>query len=144
MYFHLSVIIFHLFQDCATPDTHMNYRVKCQPTIKSCPVFRDILIEVVNGRRSFLIEVKRIDIYTNILLETDATAQIFRETHLYLQDRKHLKEILFILTNCIEWSFGKTEIADTNHEKIKVTSTGHYSIESEFSQIYLLMKKLIF
>ena len=98
--FRLSAIILHLFQN--NPRSGQ-YKINCQPTVKQHPVFTDILIEIVNGHKCLLIEAKRFSIATDISMETNETAQVFRETHIYLQHNKHLNEVPFVLTNSVVW-----------------------------------------
>jgi hypothetical protein len=62
-------------------------------------------------------ELRRFNIATDIRLKHDATAQVIREAHIYLQSNARLKEVPFILCNGFSWSFGMA----SGKEKIKVT-----------------------
>ncbi len=52
------------------------------------------------------IEIKKSDIYTNLSLQTKATAQTLREAHILLME-KGMDTVVFGLTNSIVWSFAK-------------------------------------
>ena len=139
--FRLSIIIFIIFLNL--PESKRNeYIVHCQPTIQGHPTFSDYLIEIVSGDKFLLVKVKKIRITTSILVPTVETAQVLREAHIYLQE-KRCSNLPFILTNSIQWSFG---IAKLVGDKIEVTSIADYNIHANpdsLFKIYSLIRKLI-
>ena len=139
--FRISIIIFVIFLNF--PESKRNeYAIHCQPTIQGIPTFSDYLIENVNGDKCLLVEVKKFRINTSILLPTVESAQVLREAHIYLQE-KRCSNLAFILTNSIRWSFG---IAKLVGDKIEVTSIAEYDIHvnpDSLFKIYSLIRKLI-
>ena len=139
--FRLSIIIFIIFLNL--PESkRKEYIVHCQPTIQGHPTFSDYLIEISNGDKCLLIEVKKMHTTTSILLPAVETAQVLREAHIYLQE-KRCSNLPFILTNSIRWSFG---IAKLVGDKIEVTSIADYYIYANpdsLFKIYSLIRKLI-
>ena len=139
--FRLSMIIFVIFLNL--PESKRNeYAIHCQPTVQGLPIFSDYLIEIANGDKCLLVEVKKIRITTDILVPTVETAQVLREAHIYLQE-KRCSNLSFILTNSIRWSFG---IAKLVGDKIEVTSIADYDIHANpdsLFKIYSLIRKLI-
>ena len=139
--FRLSIIIFIIFLNL--PESKRNeYIVRCQPTVQGHPTFSDYLIEIINGDKCLLVKVKKMRITTCILVPTVETAQVLREAHIYLQE-KRCSNLPFILTNSVHWSFG---IAKLVGDKIEVTSIVDYDIYANpdsLFKIYSLIRKFI-
>lgn len=131
------VVLLCLFQSSQTP-----LSIACQPTLRTHP---DYLITVNNGNKKYvIIEVKKFDTTCDITLPYDATAQILREAHIMLTNRDvDISELVFILTNSIDWSFGTAKKVG---DKIRVESTHHYNLhvnDQQLFQVYKLLKKIL-
>ena len=118
-------------------------KIKCQPTISHHQTFTDYLINISNGTKCVIIEVKRIGIQCSLRQETDEVAQVLREAHILLMEQKHLSSLLFVLTNSVQWSFG---VAERSGEKISVISSVHYdldAVDADVSTVYKVLKKYL-
>ena len=118
-------------------------KIKCQPTISHHQTFTDYLINISNGMKCVIIEVKRIDITCNLRRPTDQVAQVLREAHILLMEQKHLSSLLFVLTNSTAWSFG---VAERSGEKISVISSVHYDLDVpgvDLLTVYKVLKKYL-
>lgn len=78
-----------------------------QPSVESHPGYTDIcIIHSGNKEPMTIIEIKKLNLYTNISIEVNSTAQVVREVHVLFQNCQELNQIPFIITNTQIWSFG--------------------------------------
>ena len=80
-----------------------------------------------------LLEVKKVEINTDLQVETKSTAQAVREAYIVLQKCSQDTEIPFVLTNSRSWSFGLAKIT----ENIISTKTVFFN----FSLVTRILKK---
>ncbi len=87
-----------------------------------------------------IIEIKKVEINTDLLLTTKATAQALREAHVLLME----KNMVFALTNGRLWSFAKAtkygkvdQILNLNHEEDfkKILRMLKYIMKGEWPQL---------
>ena len=82
-----------------------NVTIKLQPSFEGHSTFTDFLIHI--NQFSF-IEVKRVEITTDLEMPTKQTAQALREAHIILLE-KNAEHVTFALTNFRSWSFGRAK-----------------------------------
>ena len=127
-------VLYFVFEQVRDRDILM----ECQPTISS---FTDFSIKVNSGSKSVLIEVKKSAIKTSLMLKNEESAQMLREAHIMITNNK-IKELLFILTNSMDWSVGIAQEAGGN--KIKVTTVQDFEVYANretLCTVYEIIKK---
>ena len=98
-----------------------NVTVNLQPSVHNHPVFTDFcFVTESDGSPRLLIEVKRINLYTDTSNKTPMTVQVLGEVHILLTRNAHFSQCMpFVLTNSKVWSFG---MAEKVGDKIRVTN----------------------
>ena len=115
-----------------------NLRVKLQPSLFSHSVFTDVIFffHGLENQLNGFIEIKKSDIYTNLSLQTKATAQTLREAHILLME-KGMDTVVFGLTNSIVWSFAK---ATKYGVQIKVDQYVNLDVERDHEKIFKMLE----
>ena len=103
MYF----FVFHLLKDVD------GVKISCYPTVQGYPVYTDIL-KAENGNKHQFVKLKKFNINVDLVAKTGATAQVIRETHIYLQSNTKLTELPFILCNGLNWSSNVCSSSNTH------------------------------
>ena len=109
-----------------------NLRVKLQPSLFSHSVFTDVIF-FFHGHEN---QIKKSDIYTNLSLQTKATAQTLREAHILLME-KGMDTVVFGLTNSIVWSFAK---ATKYGVQLKVDQYVNLDVEQDHEKILKMLE----
>ena len=114
-----------------------NIAIQLQPSFVAHSTFTDFLIHI--NQFSF-IELKRVEITTDLEMPTKQTAQALREAHIILLE-KNAEHVTFALTNFRSWSFGRAKKVGVQIQMDK-TCTLLYN-EYNHGKIVCMIKHLI-
>ena len=114
-----------------------NVAIQLQPSFVAHSMFTDFLIHI--NQFSF-IELKRVEITTDLEMPTKQTAQALREAHIILLE-KNAEHVTFALTNFRLWSFGRAKKVGVQIQMDK-TCTLLYN-ELNHGKIVCMIKHLI-
>ena len=114
-----------------------NVAIQLQPSFVAHSTFTDFLIHI--NQFSF-IELKRVEITTDLEMPTKQTAQALREAHIILLE-KNAEHVTFALTNFRLWSFGRAKKVGVQIQMDK-TCTLLYN-ELNHGKIVCMIKHLI-
>ena len=116
--------------------------IQMQPSVAKHSTFTDFLFVLTREKKVMgLIEIKKIDVTTDLNTTTRETAQVIREAHI-LTLEQGCQRVPFAITNSSLWSFGLAEKANTR-VKIVETYTLLSNSEKEQRQIVTILKSII-
>ena len=114
---------------CANPPEIV---IELQPSLPDHTAVTDFLIVSCERNENTplaFIEVKKPEITTSLTMRSDASAQALREAHILLQNCKSEKQLPFLLTNSILWSFGLAKKRGPHHISLEDHFTLFVSME---------------
>ena len=124
-------VLHSLFRNCKK-----EFLVLCQLSVKDHPTFT--LIKITDGEGKCIIVEVIFFVTCNLNYPTDEVAQVLRQAQIVIEDTK-LNDVIFVLTNSLDWSFGMVK---KKEDKIEVAWTTYINISADQEELILKVYQL--